>query len=191
MKLYIARHGETDWNLMSKIQGQTDTSLNHKGRKQAEELAEKLLRGNYQIDYIYSSRQKRALETAQIIGKAIGVEPVIRSGLEEMNFGEWEGYSWPQVETEFSQEYQYWQRNRRYTQTPGGESYQQVLDRLLPVLRETVQNKTGNVLILTHSAVIKALLSYIYDTPFEKMAKNYRTPNAEIIELGEQERGRL
>ncbi len=191
MRLFIARHGETDWNLSSTIQGQTDTSLNEQGRRQAAELADKLLKENYRIDKIYVSRQKRALETAQIVGKALNTEPIILDGLEEMNFGNWEGITWPQVETQYAQEYNAWHLNRRYTSTPGGESYQQVLDRLLPSLRTIKETETGNVLVVTHSAVIMALMSYLRDTPFEKMVKNYRTANANIIELGTEEKDKL
>ena len=57
--LYLVRHGETDWNIESKIQGRTDTELNEKGRRQAQELAMKL-KEKHHISSLYSSRQKRA-----------------------------------------------------------------------------------------------------------------------------------
>ena len=66
--LYLVRHGETDWNIESKIQGRTDTELNEKGRRQAQELAVVLKEG-YGIKRIFTSRQKRAVETAEIIGE--------------------------------------------------------------------------------------------------------------------------
>lgn len=183
MKLYLVRHGETDWNLESKIQGQTDTSINDNGRKQAQELAERVIEELGTIKRIYSSRQKRALETAQIIGRRLSVSPVVHQGLEEICLGEWEGYTWKQVKEIFSEEYQIWHQNRRYQVPPGGESYQQLLDRLLPALDGIMKKERQDVLIVTHSAVIMTLMSYIYDTPFEDMAKNYKTGNATIVEL--------
>ena len=63
-----------------------------------------------------------------------------------------------------------------------GESYQQLLDRLLPVL-DAIMSEQEDVLSITHSAVIMTLMSYIYDTPFEDMARNYKTGNTQIVEL--------
>lgn len=183
MKLYLVRHGETDWNLENKIQGQTDTSINDNGREQAKELAERIKEELGGIKRIYSSRQKRALETAQIIGRMLSVSPIVQQGLEEICLGAWEGYTWKQVKEIFSEEYQIWHQNRRYQVPPKGESYQQLLDRLLPALDDIIRKEGQDVLIVTHSAVIMTLMSYVYDTPFENMAKNYRTGNATIVEL--------
>jgi len=112
MKLYLVRHGETDWNIQNKIQGQTDIVLNETGKRQAQALAE-LLRESYRIDVIYTSPQRRALETAQVIGRKMGIEPIIKQGLEEMSLGKWEGYSWRQVRELLPEEYGIWHENRR------------------------------------------------------------------------------
>lgn len=182
MKLYLVRHGETDWNLQNKIQGQTDTLLNEKGRRQAQELAAEL-KEKHHISSIYSSRQKRAFETAQVVGRAIGVQPAVKQGIEEISFGKWEGYTWGQVREQFPDEYRGWRDNRRYQVPPEGESYQQLLDRVLPALADLIEKNIGNVLAVTHSGVIMTLLSFVYDTPFEDMAKNYKTRNTGIVEL--------
>ncbi len=186
MKLYLVRHGETDWNIASRIQGQTDTELNEKGRRQAEEFAAVIESQGYRIDCIYTSFKKRAWETAVIIGKKWGIEPKVKPGLEEICLGKWEGYTWKQVRELFGEEYQVWHDNRRYQAAPLGESYQQLLDRLLPALNEITEKEKGNVLVVTHSAVIMTLLSYLYDTPFEDMAKKYKTGNAQIVEIDVQ-----
>lgn len=183
MKIYLVRHGETDWNLENKIQGQTDTLLNDNGKKQARELAEKVSREMGKVGSIYSSRQKRALETARIIGHELSLPPIVHQGLEEICLGEWEGYTWKQVREVFPEEYQNWHRNRRYQAPPKGESYQQLLNRLLPALDDIVKTEEQDTLLVTHSAVIMTLMSYIYDTPFEDMARNYKTGNAAVVEL--------
>lgn len=183
MKLYLVRHGETDWNIENKIQGQTDIELNENGKRQAQDFAARIIDENYKIDSIYTSSKKRACETAGIIGRALGIEPKVYPGLEEISLGKWEGYTWNQVKELFKEEYQIWRTNRRYQMPPSGESYQQLLDRLLPALDEIVKREKGNALVVTHSAVIMTLLSYLYDTPFEDMAKNYKTGNAEIVEI--------
>lgn len=182
LKLYLVRHGETDWNIESRIQGKTDIELNEKGRQQAEELAD-VLKKEYGIRRIYTSRQKRAAETAEIIGQHLGIEPEVREGLEELNFGKWEGHTWKQVREMYPKEYFIWHGNRRYEVPPEGESYQHLLDRLLPMLDDIMSNDRQDVLNITHSAVIMTLMSYLYDTPFEDMARNYRTGNTQIVEL--------
>jgi len=185
-KLYLVRHGETDWNIKNKIQGQTDIELNEKGRQQASELAEKIAGEDYRIGSIYTSLKKRAYETAHIIGDKLGMEPKVQPGLEEICMGKWEGYRWKQVRELFPQEYQAWHSNRRYQVPPEGESYQQLLDRLLPALNGIVEERQGNPLVVTHSAVIMTLLSYLNDTPFEDMAANYKTGNVGIVEVDAQ-----
>lgn len=183
MRIYLVRHGETDWNLENKIQGQTDTHLNENGRRQAQELAEKISLELCGIGSIYTSKKVRALETARIIGDKLSITPVVQQGLEEICLGKWEGYTWKQVREVFSEEYQNWHQNRRYQIPPEGESYQQLLNRLLPALDDIVKKEKRDILVVTHSAVIMTLMSYIYDTPFEDMAKNYKTGNAVIVEL--------
>lgn len=185
MKFYLTRHGETDWNIQNRIQGQTDTLLNERGREQAHELAKRLKDG-YGIKTIYTSRQKRAKETAEVIGRAIHVTPVVREGLEEISLGRWEGYTWKQVREQFPEEYQAWYSNRRCQIPPGGESYQQLLNRLLPTLDAILKENSGNVLVVSHSAVIMTLMTYLYDTPFEDMARNYKTGNTGVVEIDQE-----
>lgn len=113
----------------------------------------------------------------------MGIEPVIYPEIEEISMGKWEGYTWKEVKENFSDEYQVWRDNRRYQVPPKGESYQQLLDRLLPAIDDIIKKEKDNTLIVTHSAVIMTLMSYVYDTPFEEMARNYKTGNAQIVEL--------
>lgn len=69
MKLFLIRHGQTDWNIKGKIQGSHDIELNLTGIKQAEELSNKILEDKYKFSKIYSSPQKRAIKTAEILNK--------------------------------------------------------------------------------------------------------------------------
>ena len=181
--MIFVRHGETDWNVKKQIQGCTDIDLNDKGFSQAKLLADKIGKADYQLSCIYSSRLKRALKTAETISNEIHIPVVAFEGLEEMNLGVWEGRTWADIPSLYPEEYQTWHQERRYTRTPGGESYQDLLDRLLPALKQIIQReeKNGDVLIVTHSAVIMTLQSYLHQTPFYEMSKRYRVGNAEMV----------
>lgn len=90
MKLYFARHGETDWNVINRTQGWTDIPLNSTGVAQAEALREKLAKLDYAFDAVYTSPLKRAYQTAEIA--TAGQYPLlIDDRLKERNCGEFEG----------------------------------------------------------------------------------------------------
>lgn len=179
MKLFFIRHGQTDWNVQGKIQGSYDSELNNTGIIQAEELGRKVLESNYKFSKIYSSQQKRAAKTAEILGKIVNVDYTLSKGLEEMRLGEWEGFSWVEVQERFPKEYEEWYNNRRYTKCPKGESYQDMLDRVLIIINQIIEENCEDVAIVTHSAVIRAIQCYLTDTPFAEMT-NFVIENTSI-----------
>lgn len=107
-------------------------------------------------------------------------------GLEEMNFGEWEGLSWAEVKEKYPTEYEEWFINRRYTKTPNGESYQDMLERVLTAIRKIISENCDDAVIVTHSAVIMCIQCYLTNTPFHEMTK-FKTDNASIIEIDTKE----
>ena len=187
MKLFFTRHGETDWNFEKRIQGSTDIELNKNGLEQGKELGIALQDKHLHIERIYTSKQKRAEKTAEIVSKYIDKKYEVLEGLEEMNLGLWEGYTWTEVQEKYPEEYSKWLLDRRYTRLLEGESYQDVLDRLLPTLEKIIETNSSDVLIVTHSAVIMTLLSYLRDTPFSQMVENYNMKNTEIVEIESNE----
>jgi len=182
MKLFLIRHGQTDWNLKGKIQGSCDIELNDTGVKQAEELGNKILEENYKFSKIYSSSQKRAIKTAEILSEITNVDYISIDGLEEMNLGEWEGLSWSEIKEKYPVEYEEWFIKRRYTKTPNGESYQDMLERVLTSIHKIIDENCNEVIIVTHSAVIMCIQCYLTNTPFDEMTK-FKTDNASIIEI--------
>ena len=188
MKLLLTRHGETDWNLQRRIQGSTDTDLNENGRRQAMQLSENLLVSHNRPEIIYTSGLKRARETAEIAAGRLQIPCLVHPGLEEIGFGLWEGLTWEQVEEQYPALYHIWHTDRRYGHPPEGESYQDLLERVVPALQDIVRKEGGSgsdrrILIVTHSAVIMSLLSHLNRTPFHEMVKRYKTQNAQVIEL--------
>ena len=182
MRLIFIRHGKTDWNVQGKIQGSHDIDLNEIGINQAMELSDKLKKLNYNFKKIYTSPQKRALRTAKIISESSKVPYFITEDLKEINMGKWEGLIWKEVEDNYPIEYINWKENRRYNPPPNGESYEDMLQRVLRALHKIINENSNDVVIVTHSAVIMCLQCYITNTPFNKMLK-FKTNNAEITEI--------
>lgn len=181
MKIYLVRHGETEWNVKKKIQGKTDIPLNETGLRQAQKLARELADENLSIDHIYHSPQLRAAETAQIIAEALHATCIPQKGLMEMDLGIWEGSNWRMIERENSEEFRKWRDNRRYVCTPGGECYNDVVKRTLEAMEYIMKRENGDVLVVTHSAVIMALRCYIAGLPFEEMVQKFKAKNAEVV----------
>lgn len=189
MDIYLARHGETDWNIAKRVQGTTDTSLNENGIRQAERLYQNLKKDNIDLCRIYSSRQKRALTTARIVGAGYHVPVETVSGLEEMNFGLFEGHTWEEIATLYQDELKEWESDKRCHRTPGGESYQDVLERFFASLDRILGDVNdgiasgGDILLLTHGAVLMSLLTVKNDLDFATSYAVLDIENAKAIRL--------
>ena len=92
---YFLRHGETAWNAEGRLCGRTDVPLSDVGRRQAQLLAWRLQ--PIPVEALYSSPLERALETARLIGQAVGREPVVDQRLAELNYGAWEGRTFEEI----------------------------------------------------------------------------------------------
>lgn len=176
VKIILIRHGETDWNKLGKVQGNTDIELNDNGRKQAEKVALTLKKLSFNIEKIYSSDLKRALGTANIINEQFNRELIATQLLREINLGHWESKNWEEIREIYSDEYTQWFVNRRYSSPKYGESYQTLLERTLDFLL-TIEKTENDVLIVTHGANIMTLKSLLYRTDFSEMTQ-YKQSNA-------------
>lgn len=157
MRIYLVRHGETDWNKKGIYQGQEDTPLNEKGKDEARNLA-LALKGK-EISIIYSSDLTRAKETAEIIAKSLGIQTIIyKESLREMNFGEWTGKSIFEME-EDSELFQLWQKDPWNISPPEGETLKELANRVRKEAEEIfLKHYSQNVLVVTHAGPIKALI---------------------------------
>ena len=187
MKFYFVRHGETEWNVLKKIQGKTDVPLNENGQNQAKALAASLVEQKLHAVKIYTSPQLRATQTAEIIGNALHIECEELQGLIEMDLGEWEGSNWETIEEEYTQAYHNWNEHRRHVHTPGGECYNEVLERTLDALKHILSKENDNVIVVTHSAILMSLRVYLAKLPFEEMVRRFKTKNTELVEIDASE----
>jgi broad specificity phosphatase PhoE len=157
-RLYLIRHGETPLSAEDKFSGEENVFLSEEGRAQVQHLAVRL--SNSAVSAAYSSSLDRAMETARIIAKPHGIEPIPSHDLKEIRHGHWEGLTRLEVETRFAAEYSSWEADPFTFAPEGGESGISVLARALPVIREiVVKHQDENVLVVSHKATLRLILS--------------------------------
>ncbi|PKM77991.1 MAG: alpha-ribazole phosphatase [Firmicutes bacterium HGW-Firmicutes-15] len=159
MRIIMVRHGQTDWNAQQKYQGQSDIPLNETGRAQAYQTALHL-QDQESPQVIFCSDLMRARETAQIIGRSLGIESICDARLRELSFGEWEGMTFTEVYEKYPQAFNEWVRDTETYIVPGGESFQSLSKRVLQFIHEIKQANHQVALLVTHGGVIKAVLRH-------------------------------
>jgi broad specificity phosphatase PhoE len=153
---YFVRHGQTDWNVQSKIQGQSDIPLNDTGRTEAFQLSEKL--NPIIFDACFSSDLQRAIETAQILNTSRFLNLRTDPRLRERNLCSWEGVFGPEF-IAFLKQKQQW--------PPSVENDEAMQKRVFSFMNETAELYPGsNVLVVTHGGVIKILLAQLLSIDF-------------------------
>ena len=180
--IYLIRHGETDWNVERKIQGQTDIPLNSNGKQQAEEAANEI--ANLKIDRIISSDLSRAKETAEIINKKVGAKITIDKRLREVNYGNYEGAQFDKFTDE------QWEIFNKTPEKIKGESRKQVYDRVKSLIDEIKDDE--NVLVVTHGGSLRMMLYYANNKDsfdmdsYNEFSKDFGINNAKVVEYKEK-----
>ena len=178
MKLYIMRHGQTDWNKKGKIQGKTDIELNEEGIEQAKKAREFL--ENYPIDMIVASPLKRARKTAEIINETRKVPIMFDKALEERGFGHFEGKIRKEIHDEIlnSEILDNYSLNKEYK---GVETIQELCDRVWGLLNELKEEYADkNILLVTHGGVTRAISGYFNGANDKGILEDLDLQNCEI-----------
>lgn len=180
-KVFLVRHGETEWNRLGKFQGCQDIDLSREGIVQAEYLSKRF---NTNFDYIYTSPLKRAVQTATIIASNKEIEPMIISELREINFGEWEGLTLKEISSQFPKEFSEWKNDKVEGPMCGGDlSIKKASLRAKNAIEEiAIKNKEKRILIVAHGGIIKSGLIGLFNwdmTMYHKM----KLGNTSVCEL--------
>jgi len=152
----LARHGQTAWNAAEVFRGQIDIELDETGLKQAVLLAEYL--GQRKLEAVYSSPLKRAQQTAEAIARYHGLDVQIDPGLNDMDFGEWQGLSVQDVRTRFSELLEMWMSDPHRIRMPSGESLDDVRQRAFTLVNRVVNKHEGKVIVLVSHRVVNKVL---------------------------------
>ncbi|WP_223701826.1 histidine phosphatase family protein [Sutcliffiella deserti] len=167
LSLYITRHGETVWNREKKLQGWKDSELTEQGKINAQLLGVRLR--NTEFQRVYSSPSERTMTTAKLITGERDYPILQDENLKEINMGDWEGQTHAVLQQQFpGAYYAFWNMPHLYSPR-SGESFDQVGERAIAFLKRVkAESKSGNVLIVTHTIFIKALLLHVKKRSLEE-----------------------
>lgn len=139
--IYIVRHGQTEWNVLGKMQGHQDSPLTELGIRQARWLGEALV--EQPIDAIYTSSSGRAVHTAELIRGCREIPMNLTDNLREMNLGLWEGRTGDELKVEEPVKYQLFWEEPEVFAADGGETYIETMTRAQQELKHIPKRKSG------------------------------------------------
>jgi broad specificity phosphatase PhoE len=160
IRIILVRHGQTAWNVGAgggeRFRGRTDLPLDDTGLAQAHALAQRL--ADHPIVAVYSSPLKRAVQTAQPIAQRLGLPVQPLPGIMDINYGDWQGLSHPEVAQVYPDLYQRWLEKPHLIRFPHGESLRQVRLRGMAALKEVAARHEGQVILLVAHQVVNKVL---------------------------------
>lgn len=163
-RVFLIRHGVTDWHGEQKLLGQRDIPMNEDGLAQARAAAAALAGAG--IIEVLSSPLLRAVQTAEIIGEAFGVQIARDPRLSDFRVGRWEGMTYADISA--TEEYKKYIDNPLTERIPGGESLLEVQARSVRAVEQALaDNPSGDAIcVITHAGVVRLLLThYLGSTP--------------------------
>lgn len=169
-RLILVRHAEAEGNYKRVFHGWTDGGITEKGHLQAKSVAERLKA--MEIDVLYSSSLKRAIQTAEYISQAKGI-PIVRTDkLKEINGGDWEGERWDVLPVKWPREYETWENQPHLHKMPNGEAMEEFQQRLVKEIKYIINQHPGkNICIVTHGTAIKAIQCFFHSCELEEMLR--------------------
>jgi broad specificity phosphatase PhoE len=181
-RIFLVRHGQTEWNLQNRIQGHKNSSLTKIGEIQAYQAKETL--SQYEIHAAYVSPLKRAEDTMKIILEGRDIKPIQSSNLKEIDLGPWEGKTKEETKKSDPKEYENFWNNPSEFSLPGAETYHHLQKRFVNEINAiflSENNKT--ILIVSHWIAIKVAFAYFVSIPINKLSSVPDLGNGEFITL--------
>lgn len=169
--IYLTRHGETQWNVEKRMQGQQDSPLTDLGVRQATWLRDALAHIGFAA--IYTSSSPRARRTAEILRHQRTLDLIERGDLREISLGPWEGRLDSEVQQNYATAFNaFWKTPHLYIPENGGESYVDLQKRVLPLITSLLEKHAGEIiLIVTHTVVLKVIMSHFENRPLADLWK--------------------
>lgn len=156
-RIYLVRHGETEWNARGKYLGLTDLPLTLTGQFQARALSKFL--ADKEVEAAYSSELQRTRETLEIATAGIKIKKTALKDLNEIDFGRWEGMTYEEIESEYGDLISNWLNDITRFDIPGGERWNDFKSRVTQAFNGIIEENPGReVLVVAHGGVIKAFI---------------------------------
>ena len=180
-RIIAIRHGETAWNVGTRIQGHLDIALNERGHWQAQRLAQALAPEG--LAAVYASDLSRAFETGRYVAQAAGVPIAPETGLREHGFGLFEGRTFHEIEAELPEQAQRWRKRDPHFAPEGGESLVQLQERVVSTCSRLAGQHPGELIaVVAHGGVLDVL--YRAATRLDlQAARSWELGNAAINRL--------
>jgi broad specificity phosphatase PhoE len=179
VQLHLIRHGQTDWNIEGRFQGQADPPLNASGLAQAEALAAALGPGLHQA--LYTSDLTRARQTAAALAARTGLAARLEPRLREVHHGQWDGLLLAEIVGRYPDD---WAARARLPETarpPGGETVREVAARVSAALDDIArQHPAGSVLVVSHGLALATALCRAQGLPLGQ-AHDRIPPHATLV----------
>ncbi|BDA73204.1 phosphoglycerate mutase [Rivularia sp. IAM M-261] len=157
LTLYFLRHGQTECSRSNSYCGSIDPELTPDGMEMAQVFADTYASMHWKA--IFSSPMRRTIATAKPLCDIVKLQPELRDGLKEINYGQWEGKSPETVSVDFHDDYIRWLADPAWYRPTGGEMAIAIASRAMQVIEEIKQRYTdGNVLVVSHKATIRIML---------------------------------
>ena len=180
-RVVAIRHGQTDWNLASRVQGHRNIGLNACGRWQAQQVA--LALADEPFDAVYASDLDRARDTARALARHAGTELRLDSGLRERGFGVFEGLTYAEIEQRFPDAARRWRRREADFGPDGGETLRAFCDRAVgSVAALAARHRGQRIAVVAHGGVLDALYRAATRLPLEA-PRTWHIANASINRL--------
>ena len=157
--IIMVRHGQSESNVRKTFTGQLDAPLTEAGREQARRMAQYL--DKYRVDKIYASSLGRAVETAQAISQRQECPVEKRDELMEMNSGLWQGLTFGEIAEKYPQTYEVWRTDIGKATPEGGETCQELYDRVTAFFQKVLEMPEETVCLVCHAIPIRMMESYI------------------------------
>ncbi len=167
-RFILIRHGETDWNIEGRWQGQADVPLNERGREQAVQTAHAL--DDIKFAAIYSSDLSRARETAEALASVMKLNVQFDVRLREIHQGEWQGLLISEIRARYADAIRLRMIDPRSVVPPGGETTSQVMERVVAAIEDIRPKYFGQtVAVVSHGFAIACLLTHYRNLPIERV----------------------